>query len=203
MPAAVRPTMDTIDFGPSCRLVSDLVRDLPDDRLADPTPCEGLTVGDLCHHLVGLTLAFSMAARKEKPPGGGQPTADGSQLETGWRDQVVAQLDDMASGWAEPAAYEGMTYAGPIELPGFVAAQVALNEVVVHGWDVAVATGRPYDADPAAVAVCLEFATSFEAPDDAPDDDAKLFDPPVPVPDDAPVLHRLLGATGRDPRWTP
>jgi hypothetical protein len=28
-----------------------------------------------------------------------------------------------------------------------------------------------------------------------------LFGPPVPVPDDAPLLARLLGLTGRDPAW--
>ena len=38
---------------------------------------------------------------------------------------------------------------------------------------------------------------------DAAADDGGLFGPPVPVPDDAPTLHRLLGAAGRDPAWTP
>ena len=30
-----------------------------------------------------------------------------------------------------------------------------------------------------------------------------LFGPPVSVPDDAPLLDRLLGLTGRDPAWRP
>ena len=79
-----------------------------------------------------------------------------------------------------------MTQAGPVELPAAIAAQVALNEVVVHGWDLAVATGRPYDPDPAAVETCLAFVSSFEPPEGGAADDGGLFGPPVPVPDDAP-----------------
>lgn len=195
--------METYDFGPSCALVRELVADTTDDQLGAPTPCPDYSVGDLCDHLVGLTHAFSLSARKEPLPGGGQPSADAGHLEPGWRDQAAAHLTDLTSGWADPAAYDGMTQAGPIELPGAVAAQVALNEVVLHGWDLAVATGRPYDPDPPAVEVCLAFVSSFEPPEDGPADDGGLFGPPVTVPEDAPAFHRLLGLTGRDPGWTP
>jgi uncharacterized protein (TIGR03086 family) len=93
-----------------------------------------------------------------------------------------------------------MTKAGPIEMPAEVAALVALDEVVVHGWDLARSTGQRFEADEASASACLGFAQSFEVPGD--DDDAP-FGPPVPVPADADVLDRLIGATGRDPSWTP
>ena len=35
--------------------------------------------------------------------------------------------------------------AGGVDLPGDVAGNVALAEVVIHGWDVARVTGQPYD----------------------------------------------------------
>jgi uncharacterized protein (TIGR03086 family) len=193
----------TYDFGPTTRLVTDLLRTLPDDRLGDRTPCPDYSVGALCDHIVGLSMAFAYAARKEPIPGGGRPSGDAAALAPDWREQASANLADLAAGWSEPDAYEGTTQAGPIELPAAVAAQVALNEVVVHGWDVAVATGRDYEPDPAAVEVCLAFVSSFEPPEGDPADDDGLFGPPVPVPDDAPALDRLLGAAGRDPGWTP
>ncbi len=42
-------------------------------------------------------------------------------------------------------------------MPGEVTAAVALDELVVHGWDLARATGQPYTPDPAA----LESAYAF------------------------------------------
>ncbi len=107
----------------------------------------------------------------------------------------------LAEAWADPAAYDGMTMAGPVELPAPVAARVALNEVVVHGWDLAVSTGHAWDADPAAVGVCRDFVQSFEPPADGPADDGGLFGPPVEAGAGASELDRLVAAAGRDPRW--
>jgi uncharacterized protein (TIGR03086 family) len=160
-------------------------------------------VADLLDHIGGLALAFTMSARKQEIPGGGNASGDGSRLEDGWRDRICAQLGELGEAWLEPAAYDGMTMAGPIEMPAEIAALVALDEVTVHAWDLAVATGQAYAADPAAVEAAHAFASSFEPPEGGAADDGGLFGPPVPVPADAPALDRLLGATGRDPRWSP
>ena len=193
--------METIDFGPAATTVAALVAGIRDDQLSSPTPCAPSTVADLLDHLGGLSLAFTLAARKQPVVGGGNPTADGSRLGDGWRAGIAAGLDELADAWRDPAAYDGLTWAGPIEMPAGVAALVALDEVVVHGWDLARATGQPYDPDESAVLACLSFAQSFEAPDSVPD--GGPFGPPVAVPRDAPALDRLAGATGRDPGWRP
>ena len=86
-----------------------------------------------------------------------------------------------------------------MQMPAPAMAAVAVNEVLVHGWDLAVATGQPYAADPTSVAACTGFAAQAAAEGPTPG----LFGPPVPVPDDAPPLDRLLGLTGRDPAWRP
>ena len=196
--------MTAVDLRPTTHALAALVRGTTDAQLGDPTPCPDYSVADLVDHIGGLALAFTLSARKEEIPGGGAPSADGSRLEDGWRDRIATQLAELGDAWTDPAAYEGMTQAGPIEMPGEIAALVAINEVTVHAWDLATATGQPYPADLAAVAAAHGFAASFEPPPEGEAaDDNGLFGPPVDVPDDAPALDRLLGATGRDPRWSP
>lgn len=193
--------METIDFGPATQALTGLVHGARDDQLGGRTPCPAYTVADLIHHIGGLTLAFREAATKQARPGANVPDVDGARLEDGFRDRIAVDLAALAEAWREPAAYDGLTYAGPVELPAEVAALVALNEVVVHGWDLARATGQPYDPGADLALACLGFAQSFEAPEGA--DDGGLFGPPVAVPGSAPALDRLAGATGRDPSWTP
>ena len=190
--------MTTLDFGPTTSTLAAIVRGVGDDQLDGPTPNPGRSVGDLLDHIGGLALAFTAAARKEEPPGGGNPSADAEALPDDWRTEIPDRLATLAEAWRDPAAYEGSTQAGPIEMPADEAALVALDEVTVHAWDLAVATGQAYDADPAAVEACAQFVAAFDGPRDG-----GLFGPPVDVPDSAPPLDRLIGATGRDPQWTP
>lgn len=194
--------MTILDLRPACRELARVVTAIGDEQLAGPTPCPAYSVADLLDHVDGLALAFTAAARKEVLPGGAQPAGDGARLGEGWRERISGRLAGLAEAWRSPEAYDGLTTAGPVELPGEVAVLVALDEVVVHGWDLARATAQEYDADPAAVAACLGFVASFEPPEDGPADGG-LFGPPVPVSTDAPALDRLAGATGRDPAWSP
>ena len=189
--------MTTLDFGPTTTTLAQLVRGVRDDQLGDATPSDGRSVGDLLDHIAGLAQAFTDAARKSAPPGGTSPTAAADALPDDWRSVSPERLDALAQAWRDPAAYTGVTMAGPVELPGDEAALVALDEVTVHAWDLAVATGQPYDADPAAVVACARFVAGFDAPTDG-----SLFAPPLEVPDSASPLHRLLAATGRDPGWS-
>ncbi|RBY91034.1 TIGR03086 family metal-binding protein [Blastococcus sp. TF02A-30] len=186
----------TIDLAPAAAEVARVVAGVHDDQLGDPTPCPGMPVGALLDHLVGLTLAFRMAAEKVPQPDG--PSADAGALADDWRSRLPAQLDALVAAWRKPAAWEGETEAGGVRMPAPDMAVVALDELVVHGWDLAVATGQGYAPDGGSVRPCLQFADSVP---DEPEARLGLYGPRVPVPDDAPLLHRLLGATGRDPGW--
>jgi uncharacterized protein (TIGR03086 family) len=171
-----------------------------DDQLNAPTPCVKSSVGDLLDHVDGLSIAFTAAATKTPLPAGSQaPSADGSRLGTDWRTRIAERLAALAGAWHDEAAWTGMTQAGGQDLPAEVAAVIALDEVVVHGWDIAVASGQAFKCEPDLLEAVLGFVqpTVAQSPQGTPG----LFGPPVPVPDDAPLLDRLLGLTGRDPAW--
>jgi uncharacterized protein (TIGR03086 family) len=190
------------DLRPTTTALADLVRGVRDDQLSGRTPCPDYSVADLVDHIGGLAVAFTCAARKDNDTIHAA-SADGTRLEDGFRERIAAALLELGEAWQDPAAYDGLTMAGPIEMPGDQAALVALDEVVIHAWDLAVATGQPYPADLDAVEACQTFVDSFAPPPGGPADAGGLFGPPVPVPPDAPALDRLVGAAGRDPHWRP
>ena len=191
--------MDSVpDLGSAAAEVARVVAGVRDDQLDGPTPCEGTTVAAMLDHLVGLTLAFRLAAERTPSPGG--PSASAETLVPDWRTRLPAQLDALAAAWRSPGAEEGMAVAGGVEMPAPVMAVVALDELVVHGWDLAVATGQRYAVSDEDAEACMSFAGAVG---ESPEERAGLYGPRVPVPADAPALDRLLGLTGRDPGWRP
>ena len=189
------------DLTPATETLARVVTSIADNQLAAPTPCHGMTVADVLDHVDGLCLAFTGAAAKDLDAGRQAPVADGSRLGPDWRARIPGRLADLAAAWRDERAWAGLTRAGGIDMPGEIAGTVAIDEVVVHGWDVAVATGRDYACDAELLRAAYRFAQATVAR--GPGGTPGLFGPPVPVPDDAPLLHRLLGLTGRDPAWRP
>ncbi len=187
----------SIDLTPAAQRLAGLVAAVRDDQLGDPTPSGHYLVGDLVDHIGGLALAFTLAARKEDGPGtGGAPEGDAANLTDDWRTRIPTDLATLAEAWRVPEAWEGMTRAGGIDLPGEVGGMVAMEEVVVHGWDLARATGHDVAAAPEELEVVLGFFASF--PDEAREPG---FGPAHPVADDAPILDRAVAQAGRDPNW--
>ncbi len=190
-----------LDLTPATGMLTRLVADIDDDQLGAPTPCRGTTVADLLDHLDGLCLAFTAAAAKDLAAGSKGPSADGSRLRPDWRMRISGRLAQLTSAWQDERAWAGLTRAGGVDLPGEVAGHVAINEVVVHGWDIAAATGHDYACETELVQAAYAFAQSAVAQN--PNGSDGLFGPPVTVPESAPLLDRLIGLTGRDPAWQP
>jgi uncharacterized protein (TIGR03086 family) len=191
-----------LDLGPATTAVISLLDGVADDRLNDPTPCGDTTVAGMLDHLMGLSLAFTWAAHKASEGTSGSPRAAADKLEPGWRTVLPQRLTELAEAWRDPAAWEGSTTVAGVSMPASQMAVVALDEVVMHGWDLAKATGQPFRCDPASAEAVLQFTTVAAQPENAAMREG-LFGPPVDVSDDAPAFDRALGLAGRDPGWTP
>jgi uncharacterized protein (TIGR03086 family) len=193
--------MSTADLEPVARRLEDVLRGITDEHMSDPTPCEDYTVGDLIDHVRTFALAFTDAAYKAPPDPEAKASGDASRLGPDWRTEVPENLDALATAWKAPDAWTGMTRAGPYEMPGEIAGVVALDELVLHGWDLARATGQDYgDIDPVTLEVIHGFVVQATG-DSGPDH--RIFGPPIVVPDDAPLFDQVLGLAGRDPHWSP
>ncbi len=185
------------DLATATEAMTAIVAGINTGDLGAATPCPDMTVRDLLFHALGFTEAFRMAATKEGIGNSAPPEpAPQTDLPDGWAKLLTAQLAALAQAWRDPAAWDGVTEVGGVTGPAVGMAGFALDEVVVHGWDLARATGQDYQPAGKDVAVLLE--QFRETPRDGV---PGLFGPVVDVAADAPGWQRLIGLTGRDPGW--
>ena len=100
------------------------------------------------------------------------------------------------TAWRDPALLD-RTFELPIGvLPGRAALTLHLVETIIHGWDLAKATGQQQAFDPDVVQAATQFVQP-NAPGERPPSAA--FAAPVPVEDDLPEIDRLAAFLGRTP----
>jgi uncharacterized protein (TIGR03086 family) len=186
----------TLDMHTGAERLAALVRAVPDDALGRPTPCSEYTIGDLLDHISGFAVGITAAGRKDER--GMRPPEPGSAAHLGddWRTRIPGELHDLAATWDDPAAYEGMT-GGPLDMPGEMAATVGVEELCIHGWDLARALGQPFEASEAELDVVDHFFSLFgdQARGGAYDDAVETTS--------ADRLTQALAFSGRDPQWGP
>jgi uncharacterized protein (TIGR03086 family) len=176
------------------------VVDLDDDQLTLPTPCAQYDAGELRAHVLGW-LGFFAAALGDPAATSPRPDPEGLELVVGEPASALVRrnLEQIQQAIADDAAGRMVTMSSS-RMAGDGVLGLALGEYIVHGWDLARATGRPYSAPDAAVAPAHEFLLGMVAPEYR-GPDTGFFDVEVEVPADAPALDRLLGFAGRDPAW--
>jgi uncharacterized protein (TIGR03086 family) len=180
-----------------------LVTGISDDQLGLPTPCPSYRVGDLLDHICTFTVKFAEAARKDldqlqDAPGPG----DAARLPADWRERIPRNLTVLVESWRDPAAWDGMTRIGGGDTPGEVAGMVGLEELVVHGWDLARASGQDEACDQASLEGALTTLAMFQKPGEE-HEPGSAFGTVVEVSGDADLLDRVVALSGRDPSWTP
>lgn len=189
--------MPMLDLEPATTTLAGVIGRVRDDQLSDPTPCTEATLGDLIDHVDSFCAAFTAAARKT--PLGRRPSADAGKLGPDWRTRIPIRLHELAVAWRDPEAWRGTTETGCQQMPADVAGVVAIDEVILHGWDIAVASGQSYSCPDDLVQAAYGFVEQTAAAN--PGGTPGLFGPPLQVPDGAPLLDRLIRLAGRDPEW--
>ena len=96
------------DHRPAAAEMARLVNGVRDDQLGGPTPCPEYTLGDLLEHVHGLSLAFTMAARRRSCR---RPTARRAAPRAGcprdWRSSITERLDAPRRGLAAAGRVAG------------------------------------------------------------------------------------------------
>lgn len=119
----------------------EIIHRIKPEQLDAPTPCAEFDVRALVNHLLFWGPSLAGSAHKESVP----PPADANvKLSEGeWAAALEAQLDRIVVAWREPDAWQGTTYmGGTTELPASMVGGMVVGELVVHGWDLARATGQ-------------------------------------------------------------
>lgn len=168
-------------------LLNDLVAPLTAADLGRPTPCTQFAVRDVLEHMVGGASQFAAAFRGDGSPGAG---GEADALAT-----FPQALADLAAAVRSPGALERTISAPFGEVPGEVFARFVALDGLIHGWDIATATGQKYDPPAAVVADVDAFAREAISQEMR---DGGTFATAVTPPIDASPLVRLAAFTGRD-----
>jgi uncharacterized protein (TIGR03086 family) len=168
------------------RLANLTVADL--DR---PSGCPGWDLRNLLSHLVGGNIRFAQALRGEPAD---WPTRDAEPIASPLAefDASAAEMAAAVAGIEDPKRPVRLEAGEP---PAFFAVGVHGADMLVHGWDLAVATGQDATLDPelceAALAVIERYPASFWGP-------GQFFAPRIDT-DSTEPQDRLLAFSGRDP----
>ncbi len=163
------------------------------DHLTLPTPCEGWDLRALLNHVYSRFDLSTRAANAE-------PVEDFATVEVDHvGDDPVGAYQRLTSAllaaWdsADDLSTPRVTPLGPIPPEGILL--FGAQDVFIHAWDVAKALGEPPDLSDEMIATFTE--THQHSVDEATR--AMFFADPVPVPDDASPMDKLVGFLGRQP----
>jgi uncharacterized protein (TIGR03086 family) len=178
--------MDVAMFDRVVQATGGVVGEISSADFGGATPCADWTVRDLLNHLIGQ---YDMVAGR---------AAEDDYTSEDHAPAYYAASVRARDAFAAPGAME-KNFAMPWgETPGGALLGLVIADTVVHGWDLARATGQELAVDDdVAEAVYGMTSGMMEPKGDFPRGTA--FAPPVEVPDDAPVRSKMLAYLGRRP----
>ena len=177
---------------------SRVVTGVPEGTLNASTPCDDWDLRTLLNHTI-LWTSYSAERRAHGESVDEELMNKDFTADPGFRDDYTRQIGQAVKAWQKPGAWAGELGVMGDATPAADVGAMLIMEMVLHGWDVAKATGQEYACD-GAVAEAL--MNTVEA-------QAELFRKyqgfadAVEVPGDATTFDRALALSGRDPQWKP
>ena len=172
----------------------EVLANVSDDQLGDPTPCQSWDVRELVNHIIRGTHWFGEST--EAGEGAPQHEADyagGDRLKAFDEGAKKAVTAFNAQG-----AQEKIVTLPFGEFPGSIFMALATTDAFTHGWDLARATGQDAARLDPDLAKQLLVGARAAIPKEFRGDDTKApFGPEVEVPDSAPPADQLAGFLGR------
>jgi uncharacterized protein (TIGR03086 family) len=157
------------------------------DHLSSPTPCPEWDVRALIDHVIAGNQRVVLRA-------GGQVAALPEDLVAAHRSSAKVAQETFAG----PQALT-RTYQLPIgELPGTAFIELRTSDLLVHAWDLAIATGQPTDLDPELAEYVLAFSKQMMNRPGLRGDD-RPFGEEQRCGDERPAADRVTAFLGRDP----
>ncbi len=215
-PAATAAFFETVLGG-----LADVV-DVDGGQLDEPTPCAGFTVSQLRDHVLGW-LGFFAAALTDPAADNGRPDPETWELGDRRASDIVQTAAEAIGAAISNDVHGQVVVMSQARMAGDGVLAMALGEYLIHGWDLAVSTGRRWlpggpgtgtrpeepaadgsigDVVDRAAEAALAFLQSTVAPEHR-GPDSGFFDAEVSAPADAGVVERLLCFAGRDADWRP
>lgn len=183
------------------------------DQLDGPTPCSSFTVRELMGHLVAVLRRVDTVGRTGSSEGSEAVATDVADdaMPSAWTEAAHR----VQAAWSDDALLDATFVLPWTSLSGRQTLAIYVNEIVVHTWDLATATGQTptWDDDVIATAKAAMEAElpaegrteGFEALRASMPPEMQDWEPPfkaaVLVEADASAIDRLVAFNGRDPHW--
>jgi uncharacterized protein (TIGR03086 family) len=189
------PTPTVAELGRAFDAVGDLIARVRPDQWSESTPCTDWTVRQLVDHLIGMNRVFTALLVDAPPPP--KPAAAHAV-----DDPVAAYRESAAAlqrAFARPGAL-ARQYVGPLgSASGAERLQIRLYDLLVHGWDLAQATGQRANLPDDLAEQSLEFVRTQLTEQSR----VGRFSPATEVRADDSAIDRLVAFLGRRVRSSP
>ena len=185
--------MDSHQYQRALLRTGRIVAGVRPEHLSQPTPCKDWDVRLLLNHIIGGNKMFAEVAR------GGRVEATGTMDDYTVPDpgsNYLASAEDVLAAWSEPGAMERRCHMTFGDIPASAAVSIHFLDIVVHGWDLARATGQDATIDPDLAAEALDISHGLLSPELR---ETGVFGPEIPISDDNPLHDRLVAFMGRRP----